>query len=572
MKKKIALIVACWQEADVISDMVHYNLMTIDYTEFDIFIGVYPNDIDTVKNAQEAENKYENVHCVINEKAGPTNKADNLNSIYRYINAYEKKTGETFTIIVMHDPEDVIHYLSFKLFNYLIPKAPMVQIPIFPIETEITNFINWTYSDEFAESHTKDMIVREMVNGFVPSAGVGTGFDRDVLAKMAETKNGVPFGTATFTEDYSTALQLHLLQESEKWTKKPLFTMHYIERVQMCRPWYYFGKRILKKTSTRVSTRSLFPITYGAAVKQRARWTLGIVFQEWQNTGWPGRLTTLLFILHDRKAFIAHFCGGFAYVIFLYWLVIYIYAHFYPYTITLEYFLSQSPWAWVLIYTAFFMMLNRILQRTIATTRIYGLLPGITSVFRIFAGNLINMHAFGKAFFQFFNTKKAPQKAKWAKTKNRFPMKDQLTPFRQRLGDILITKKIITPTELIVALKEQSEKKEKLGVLLMRKNIISEDDLLAALSKQYNLESRRIKAADILTPDQIPGLSKTTYQWLVKNHYRPIAISHHDKILSIAISNPEEDLEKAQQLMNLIAPYKVKFFLSQWGSPSAPTL
>ena len=102
----------------------------------------------------------------------------------------------------------------------------------------------------------------------------------------------------------------------------------------------------------------------------------------------------------------------------------------------------------------------------------------------------------------------------------------------------------------------------------MKKNLVSEDDLLAALSKQYNLESRKIKASDILIHEEIPGMSKTTYYWLIKNYCRPIGISKQDDILSIAISNPDEDLGKAQELMNLIAPYKARFFLTQWGAPS----
>jgi hypothetical protein len=178
------------------------------------------------------------------------------------------------------------------------------------------------------------------------------------------------------------------------------------------------------------------------------------------------------------------------------------------------------------------------------------------------------MHAFGKAFFQFFNAKKVPGKAKWAKTRNHFPIKDQLLPFRQRLGDILMTKKMITASELIKALEEQSQTSEKLGVLLMRKNLISADDLLAVLSKQYNLEHRKVNHTDILTREQMQYFSDEAYNWLQKNYCRPIGISDHDKTLSIAIANPKEDLGKAQELMNLIAPYKVKFFLSQWGAPS----
>src|SRR3990167_1275923 len=316
-EKKIALIVGCWRESDVIEHMVRYNIFNIDYINFEIFVGVYPNDPATVNKAQTLAAEYRGVHCVINQKNGPTNKADNLNSIYTFISNYEKKINDRFSIIVMHDPEDVVHYLSFKLDNYLMPKSPMVQVPVFPLEVPLTNFVYWSYCDEFAELHTKDMVVREVINGFVPSAGVGTAFDRDVLEIMASEKNGLPFGIATFTEDYSTSLQLHLMLQRKNIQKKPAFSMKYIERVKAVRSWYYFGKRKLKKTFTLVATRALFPSNYVAAVRQRSRWTLGIVFQEWKNSGWHGKLSTLYLIFHDRKGIFAHFFAGLSYVIFL---------------------------------------------------------------------------------------------------------------------------------------------------------------------------------------------------------------------------------------------------------------
>ena len=494
-EQKIALIIGCWQESNVIENMVRYNLSNIDYINFAIFIGVYPNDKETLREARRMEKTYNNVHCVINKTNGPTNKADNLNSIYQAITQFEKRKKELFSIIVMHDPEDLIHFLSFKLYNYLIPKAPMVQIPILPLEGKLQNAIYWSYCDEFAELHTKDLVVRELINGFVPSAGVGTGFDRHTLDLMSKNKNGLPFGTTTLTEDYSTSLQLHLLMQKVKEKRKPVFTMKYIERVQTCRPWFYFGKRKFKKTSSLVATRALFPQSYRAAVRQRSRWTLGIVFQEWKHTGWPGKLSTLFFIAHDRKAIFTHFFGGFSYLLFFYWFGVFIYSDFFSYTITLDYFFLKTPWAWNLIIITFCIMVNRILQRSIATYRIYGFIPGVTAVFRTLVSNTINMHSFFKAFLQFFQSKKRPEKAKWAKTKNTFPVHAQLLPTGRRLGDILIEKKLVTSKEIIVALEEQKTSQKKLGEILLGKKILTESELYSALSELYNTEGRFTSSA-----------------------------------------------------------------------------
>ncbi len=48
-EKKIAIIVACWNESDVIGQMLEHNVYEIDYTEYTIFVGTYPNDPATVE-------------------------------------------------------------------------------------------------------------------------------------------------------------------------------------------------------------------------------------------------------------------------------------------------------------------------------------------------------------------------------------------------------------------------------------------------------------------------------------------------------------------------------------------
>ena len=56
-----------------------------------------------------------------------------------------------------------MHPLELKLCNYLMGRGEinMVQTPVFPLEVPIAKFTAGTYMDEFAETHTKDMYVRE---------------------------------------------------------------------------------------------------------------------------------------------------------------------------------------------------------------------------------------------------------------------------------------------------------------------------------------------------------------------------------------------------------------------------
>ena len=105
---------------------------------------------------------------------GPTCKADCLNFIVQAIFAHEARSGVQFAGVVLHDSEDVLHPLELQLFNYLLPRKDMIQLPVTSLEREWWELVAGTYMDEFAEWHAKDLVVRESVTGLVPSAGVGT--------------------------------------------------------------------------------------------------------------------------------------------------------------------------------------------------------------------------------------------------------------------------------------------------------------------------------------------------------------------------------------------------------------
>jgi len=134
-EKPVALILPAWQEAGVIKRMLLNTLNTIDYRNYFIFVGVYPNDPETQAEVDQVSQAYPQVIKVVNSKPGPTTKADNLNEIYRGLQQFEQQTGLTFDIVVLSDSEDIHHPLSFKLFNYLMPRFEMIQIPIIPLET-----------------------------------------------------------------------------------------------------------------------------------------------------------------------------------------------------------------------------------------------------------------------------------------------------------------------------------------------------------------------------------------------------------------------------------------------------
>src|SRR5512136_2360078 len=52
-EKPIAIFVPTWQEQDVIEQMLTRASETIDYRNYDIFVGVYPNDPATMAKAAD---------------------------------------------------------------------------------------------------------------------------------------------------------------------------------------------------------------------------------------------------------------------------------------------------------------------------------------------------------------------------------------------------------------------------------------------------------------------------------------------------------------------------------------
>jgi adsorption protein B len=209
-QQAMAILIPAWQEASVIAKTLRQLCQTVRYRNYEVFVGTYPNDPATQREVDLVAADFPQVHKVVGPDPGPTTKAHNLNTLVRALREHEERTGKRFEIIVIHDAEDVVHPLSLLLFNYLIPRLDMVQLPVFPAPVSLWNFTHWTYADEFAERHTKELLARERAKGFVPSAGVGTGFSRRALDLLALRGKGEVFSTESFTEDYLIGLRLRL--------------------------------------------------------------------------------------------------------------------------------------------------------------------------------------------------------------------------------------------------------------------------------------------------------------------------------------------------------------------------
>lgn len=281
-QKNIAIVIANWKEAEVISPMITGNLRGIDYDNYTFFLGVYPNDLPTWQAAVKLESIYPHkVIVIVNTQAGPTSKGQLLNEMAHHITKAEIRLGKKFDFLLMQDSEDVLHRHSLSLMNYYGQTADFVQIPVFSFDVPKRDLVGGIYIDEFAESHTKDLLVREKLGAAIPSAGVGTLISINLLKALQDLQGGNFLKEDTLTEDY------HLGMMTKQLGFKSTFAC---VRYQQDNGHTEF-----------IATREYFPHKFMSSIRQKSRWTLGIAFQGLENLSWSGTLTDKYFMWRDRR-------------------------------------------------------------------------------------------------------------------------------------------------------------------------------------------------------------------------------------------------------------------------------
>ncbi|MCE1165860.1 MAG: glycosyltransferase [Bacteroidetes bacterium] len=260
IEKPIAIMMGAWNESGVIGRTLSYAIGNIKYKNYRIFVGLYPNDAESIRVVKEVAARDSRIKICINPQEGPTTKADNLNSLYAAITEFEKAYGE-FEIIIVHDAEDFIHPYSMKLYNFLIGYKGYhgIQIPVVPIKSKFGKTYHRTSCDAFAEIHTKDMIVRQGMGAFIPYSGTGMGFHRRAiyhLEKYCEMKKKNikmtadkyiykdPFGNKVEMND-----EYFRNTESETKTRMPENRTNYHDDP--------FTGLNIRKTNYRISTKAL---------------------------------------------------------------------------------------------------------------------------------------------------------------------------------------------------------------------------------------------------------------------------------------------------------------------------
>ena len=482
-EKRVAVMIPAWHEHAVIAQMLDHTLRCLDYGNYEIFVGTYPNDEPTMLAVSSLQQRDLRLHRIVCPHNGPTNKADCLNWVFEGIRLQEKRTGERFEIFVIHDSEDIVHPLTLKLMNYLIPRIEMVQLPVVPLEMPWHHLTAGTYLDEFAEFHTKDLLVRERVARMIPSAGVGTGFSRGAFEELSRNKRNQLFNVETLTEDYDFGFRLKELH------KKSILLHYSVERTQLVRAGWLRKREKLKKVRELVATREYFPARFRDAVRQKSRWIYGIVFQGWAQLGWAGNIRMRYMLWRDRKALLSNFINVVGYLLVLLYIGTYLASllrsgeghGMVPVLV------ASGTWLWYVIIAATILMLHRLVQRAIAVGRVSNWKQALLSIPRLVWGNVLNFCAVWRATYQFLRSRLTGQQVPWTKTAHAFPTENQLLEFKRKLGDLLLENRLLTLAHLKEGIEVQKQTGERLGEALVRLGHIREEELTPVLAVQLRM-------------------------------------------------------------------------------------
>ena len=390
---RIAVFIPAWDESAVIADMLRSTLRRWGDGDYRIFVGFYANDPLTEAAIGQVEDL--RIEAVLVEEYGPTTKADCLNRLYDALLAAECRGAWTAKAIVLHDAEDLVHPLEIALFDVMTEKAALVQLPVIPLPDPESRWISGHYCDEFAESHGKELVVREAVGASIPLAGVGCAIARDAIARLAADNHGHPFAAQCMTEDYELGLRVGAFADKTMFVRIPAVP----------------GSRSL------VSSRGHFPATLDAAVRQKARWIGGIALAGWERLGWSGGIGERWMRMRDRRGPLAALLLVAGYMAILLWLQLWI-----ARGLGAPVVLAASPLLMGLLKVNAVLLAWRIAMRFGFVTATYGIGQGLLSIPRLLVGNVIAMLAVKRAVA--LHAKGGPKT--WEKTRHIFPADERL--------------------------------------------------------------------------------------------------------------------------------------------------
>lgn len=386
----IAIFIPAWDESAVIGAMLRHALVAVGSADCLIYVGVYPNDPATIAAASSSDDP--RVRIVVGIDDGPTTKAACLNTLWQQMAIDETAEGRIIKAVVLHDAEDVVHRDELRIFDSLIDRFDLVQLPVLPLVDRGSRWVSGHYIDEFATHHSRTLIAREWIGAAIPSAGVGCAFRRVTLDRIAQGRDG-PFDAASLTEDYELGLRIRALGGRAAFVRLPE-----------------------SPVGDPVCVRAHFPATLSDAVKQKSRWIAGIALSGWDRLGWQGGWAERWMRGQDRRAVIAAVVLLAAYAGLVLLAIVQTVASVSGIDATHD----VSPAFSLLLLIGALFLVWRLGLRAILVARLYGWQEGLRSIPRAVLANIIDMMAARRAVGVYLRARRDGH-VRWDKTGHHFP-------------------------------------------------------------------------------------------------------------------------------------------------------
>ena len=387
---RLAIFVPAWDEEAVIGGMLRGAVAAWSEGDWRLYVGTYRNDPATTAAAAAVARAEPRIRLVTGADPGPTTKADCLNRLWLALLADEDREGGPAKAVVLHDAEDVVHPAELAVFDRLIERFELVQLPVLPLIDPNSRWLGGHYADEFAESHGKEMVVRGALGAGLPSAGVGCAFSRSALGALAAKRGGLPFDAESLTEDYELGLRLAEMGARRAFVR-------------------------IEAAGGLVATREYFPGTLAASVRQKARWMTGIALSGWDRLGWSGGLAERWMRLRDRQSPLAALLLAAGYLALASWLALKAWQGAggpgpepLPASLAVLVSINLGLLGW------------RLAARAAFTTAAYGWREGLRSIPRMAIGNVVAMLAAAAALANYRALRRGGP-PRWDKTAHIFP-------------------------------------------------------------------------------------------------------------------------------------------------------
>ncbi len=392
MPGRLAVFVPAWDEAAVIGAMLSTAVARFDHDDYRIYVGVYPNDRATIDAVALVAAGDPRIRLVIGQRDGPTTKADCLNTLWRALRRNDAWDERRTKAVVLHDAEDVVHPLELRVFDSLIDRHAVVQLPVLPLVKRGSRLVSGHYADEFAEAHMKQLVVRTALGAGMPLAGTGCAISTTILDIVAQARGGDPFDSTSLTEDYELGLRIAELGGRGRFAQ------------------------LIDDGGGMIAVRAFFPATLDAAVRQKARWMTGIALAGWDRTGWarPRAFADHWMRMRDRRAPLGLIVVATAYVALLAWGLALVLHWQMPHAAV-----ADGPVLWLLLVNMA-LLVWRLGSRMIFTARCYGIIEACWSLPRFLVGNLVALIAAPGALIRYVAMLRGAPPV-WDKTRHEFP-------------------------------------------------------------------------------------------------------------------------------------------------------